>query len=205
MLIILQSMMGLTNSLLRQVRQNPVSSSASGENKSVLNLNGKQNYSQFTIEEIQRIQKVWKNAKDREVTMQLLVAVIIQKPQFATLFRVEFTTESKLLKCTILQDHSAKIANFIDNIVNSLDVISVEEIRKMLYNVGVNHYQKNVNFTAENYMLFKNMLIEKICQGVDEETTAAWFKLLGIIVREMKNGFHGESAKSSKKVDDNFK
>lgn len=172
------------------------------------NTNNKSLFLKFTPEEVRGIRKVWAKALERDVIMELLIAVIVQRPNFAEFFSTTYTTESDLRQSIPVQGHAAKIAGFIDNLIRGLDEITVGDIRRMLFDIGVNHFHKKVDFDAGNYLLFKKILMEKICEGVDETTTKAWFKLLGLMIKEMKNGYFAEALKNGttlqpdEKIDD---
>lgn len=154
----------------------------------------------FSSSEIKEIRTVWKKAKDREATLELLIEVIKKKPSFALLFGVKLETETDLRNCPSIVAHAAKITNFIDTLVSGLAELTIDEIRRIVYKVGVIHFRRHVNFDAENWLLFKNILMEKICFNVNEHTRMAWFKLLHLMVLSMKDGFLAEALKSGSQI-----
>lgn len=172
--------------------------SAVCKSATVVNLDSMQNqqkFLKFTEEEKKAIRKVWKKAVEKQISLELIISVITQKPNFAVFFDTTFTTAEELRACPRIQGHAAKIVGFIQNIVDGLDNIAVDEIRKMLFGVGIIHFTRNINFDTANYLLFKRILMEKICEDVDKITHDAWFKLLRLMMAEMKAGFFNEVLK----------
>jgi hypothetical protein len=87
-----------------------------------------------------------------------------------------------LIECAKVISHARMIAGFLTTIVRNLDKES-GNAERLLTSVGAIHFQKGVNFTAENYLVFKRMFANSMSEQVARSSSGPFRKLTSSSMR----------------------
>uniref|UniRef100_A0A7I4YR08 Globin domain containing protein n=1 Tax=Haemonchus contortus TaxID=6289 RepID=A0A7I4YR08_HAECO len=121
------------------------------------------NSSELSEQEISAVKEVWARARNGDIGVKILTALIEKKPAFAVYYGFKTTVVSADLlaeKSFILQAH--RIQDFLETAVSSLGLSPDDVIHRMSYRIGQVHYYKGVNFGADNWLVFKKATIEQV-------------------------------------------
>ncbi|KHJ87161.1 hypothetical protein OESDEN_13069 [Oesophagostomum dentatum] len=102
-------------------------------------------------------------ARNSDVGVKILAALIDKKPSFAVYYGFETTLSNEdLRKSESFLLQARRIQNFLDTIVTTLGVCPDTKIHDMSYRIGQIHYYKGVNFGADNWLVFKKVTVEQV-------------------------------------------
>lgn len=152
------------------------------------------------------IRRAWKSAKASDIGPRVVVSILTKRPHFTSFFDLHPGTPAELMEAPSVRSHGLRMTAFLDEIIRSLGAVDEQIIGQMIHGVGMIHFHKGVNFNAENWLLFKTVLLEELCRSSGrtprpqlrhkaQEMEAAWNKLLRFVISEMKRGFLGEALK----------
>ncbi|CAI5452299.1 unnamed protein product [Caenorhabditis angaria] len=134
---------------------------------------------------------------------QMFLTIFLgQEVEMALSFGLENLDEQQLKNEQRFRTHVTKFQRFITGIIDMLSkgVQSSEQIVEILRIVGRQHGNvRTMSFTAEKWLIFKNVLLELLCKDVNERVAAAWNKLISFMISEVKDSYleHVRHARSS--------
>ncbi|ETN77631.1 globin, partial [Necator americanus] len=123
---------------------------------------GNERTSEFSDHEIAAIRDVWIRARNSEVGVKILAALIEKKPSFAAYYGFETSLSiEELQKSETFLFQAQRIQDFLDTIVSSLGICPDSAVHRMAYRIGQIHFHKGVNFGADNWLVFKKVTVDQ--------------------------------------------
>ncbi|KAK6750964.1 hypothetical protein RB195_002749 [Necator americanus] len=124
---------------------------------------GNERTSEFSDHEIAAIRDVWIRARNSEVGVKILAALIEKKPSFAAYYGFETSLSiEELQKSETFLFQAQRIQDFLDTIVSSLGICPDSAVHRMAYRIGQIHFHKGVNFGADNWLVFKKVTVDQV-------------------------------------------
>ncbi|KAK5965141.1 GLOBIN domain-containing protein [Trichostrongylus colubriformis] len=119
--------------------------------------------SELSEQEIAAVKDAWTRARNSDIGVKILSALIEKKPNFAAYYGFKSAVLSAELRAEPLFIAQAnRIQNFLETTVSSLGISPDDVIHKASYHIGQIHYYKGVNFGADNWLVFKKTTIEQV-------------------------------------------
>lgn len=115
----------------------------------------------LTAKEKKVLLDTWHNVTDKDKACEaVFTAIFHKKPALKRLWQLDGVDDSELANHTKFIRHAVSFSKFLDVAVRSIN-LEGDYLVICARNVGVRHcYFKEVNFDAENWLLFKNTVLE---------------------------------------------
>ncbi|CAI4223251.1 unnamed protein product [Auanema sp. JU1783] len=126
----------------------------------------------------------------------------VEDIELAVHFQLENLKEEELKKDQKFRTHVGKFQRFMTSLMDMLGKGGLEnsdQIVQILRAIGRQHANvRSMSFTAEKWLLFKNVLISQLCK-VTDKSYSTWSRLLGFVIFEIKDSYleHVRHARSS--------
>lgn len=157
--------------------------------------------------EVAIIRRSWDVAKSKDIGLRIVVSILIKRPRFSTYFGIQSGMAPEELRAApAIISHGLRMTAFLENVICAVNILDENYIRQLIQRIGMAHFHKGVNFNADNWLLFKRVLLEELCRHDEnmprtreqkrKELEDAWGKLLRFVISEMKRGFLEEALKT---------
>ncbi|VDL87574.1 unnamed protein product [Nippostrongylus brasiliensis] len=107
-------------------------------------------------------------------------------------FGLDNLGEDSLLKDQRFRTHVGKFQRFITGIIEMLSKgpEEAEDIVQVLRIVGRQHGNvRTMSFTAEKWLIFKNVLLSLLCRDNSEKSYSTWSKFISFVIYEIKDSY----------------
>ncbi|CAO4379333.1 Protein CBR-GLB-15 [Caenorhabditis briggsae] len=155
-------------------------------------------------EEVNKMIESYQKIDDKYALFEQMFLTIFleQEVEMAFSFGLENLNEQQLKVEQKFRTHVGKFQRFITGIIDMLSkgVESSDQIVEILRIVGRQHGNvRTMSFTAEKWLIFKNVLLDLLCKDANEKVCGTWNKLISFMISEIKDSYleHVRHARSS--------